>query len=202
MRWCLLLTQSGHGCGPAWVRRTAQFSIQKCDSLLIPDLVLGAGEAMRRREFITVLVGTAVSWPLVARAQQAERVRRIGVLMARTANDPEGQKQAAALQGASRNWDGHPVATSKSNIVGLPEMRAGRRRSLRSCSTGDPTSSWPIQRRLWSPRDRRPAPSPSFLLRLAIPWPKASCKVWPVPAATSLVSEPKSPPWGLSGCSC
>ena len=55
---------------------------------------------MRRREFISLLGGAAAAWPLAARAQQPERMRRIGVLMHLAADDPEGQtRHAAFLQG-------------------------------------------------------------------------------------------------------
>jgi putative ABC transport system substrate-binding protein len=51
---------------------------------------------MQRREFITLL-GGAAAWPLTARAQQGERMRRIGVLMLRAEDDPEGQAGVAAF---------------------------------------------------------------------------------------------------------
>ena len=67
---------------------------------------------MRRREFITMLSGAAAMWPLAARAQQSDRVRRIGVLMASSADDPEYQARIAAfLQGLQQlGWiDGRNV---------------------------------------------------------------------------------------------
>ena len=52
---------------------------------------------MQRREFITVLGGAAVAWPRAVRAQQADRMRRVGVLESRAADDPEGQARLAVF---------------------------------------------------------------------------------------------------------
>jgi len=51
-----------------------------------------------RREFITLLGGAAAAWPLVARGQQTERVRRIGVLTFSAESDQEGQSSVAAFR--------------------------------------------------------------------------------------------------------
>jgi putative tryptophan/tyrosine transport system substrate-binding protein len=53
---------------------------------------------MRRREFVGLCGAVVATWPIALRAQQGERVRRIGVLMASTLDDPESQARIAAFQ--------------------------------------------------------------------------------------------------------
>ena len=62
--------------------------------MICPD----AEDEMRRRDFIKVIAGGTVAWPLAVSAQQSERMHRIGVLM----GYPEGDKQAQAGANALR----------------------------------------------------------------------------------------------------
>ena len=53
---------------------------------------------MKRREFLTYVGGAALAGRLGARAQQADRMRRVGVLLTLSADDPEGQARVAAFR--------------------------------------------------------------------------------------------------------
>ena len=55
---------------------------------------------MRRRDFIKAIAGSVAAWPVAARAQQPEQMRRIGVLINRAADNPEGQTRLAVFQQA------------------------------------------------------------------------------------------------------
>jgi putative tryptophan/tyrosine transport system substrate-binding protein len=62
------------------------------------------GEAMRRREFLTFVGGASAAWPLIARAQQPERMRRVGVLLPATADNSDFQARVGAfLQGLQQS---------------------------------------------------------------------------------------------------
>jgi putative ABC transport system substrate-binding protein len=96
---------------------------------------------MRRREFITGL-GSAAAWPVVTRAQQDGRVRRIGVLMTLAADDPETlRRRAAFVQGLQElGWANGRNLQFDFRYGGMPTAIADKRRSW---SRLHRTSSWP-----------------------------------------------------------
>ena len=89
---------------------------------------------MIRRKFITLLGGAAAAWPVAARAQQPERMRRIGVLMALAANDPEGQRRAATFEAGLRElgWaEGRNLRTDYRSAPDDPDrFRSADRRQM------------------------------------------------------------------------
>jgi putative tryptophan/tyrosine transport system substrate-binding protein len=87
---------------------------------------------MKRREFITLLGAGAAAWPLAARAQQGERVRRVGLLSNFAESDPEAQSMVDALHQTLQElgWvEGRNLRIDRRWAAGNPtRLQASRKR--------------------------------------------------------------------------
>ena len=101
---------------------------------------------MQRRDFIKLVGGATAAWPLAARAQQSDRVRRIGVLIASTADDPEWQARLAAFQQGLQQlgWsDGRNVhIDTRWASTKLDDIRKARSRISRTHAGRHPGWYW------------------------------------------------------------
>jgi len=155
---------------------------------------------MNRREFVTLVGGTA-AWPLAARAQQPDRVRRIAVLVGATENDPEAPLMSEAFRQTLNQlgWkEGVSVRIDTRWGAGdLDRMRAYAKELIETAPDVAVADSTPAALAL----QRESRTTPVIFIRRAIP----SVAAWSQPlrgrAETLPVSPTMSPRWVGSGWS-
>ena len=145
---------------------------------------------LRRREFITLLGGVAAAWPLAARAQQAERVRRIGVLLPAAADDAEFQARVGAfLQGLAQlgwtigrnvqidtRWAAGDTDRHSQTRGGIGRARAGRHPGQWRLGRGAPAAGDPHRADRVPVVPIRSAPASSTAWRGRAATPPGSCR--------------------------
>jgi len=137
---------------------------------------------MRRRYFIAGLVCATVASPLIARAQQPERIRRIGALMLYAESDSAGQSRSVVFRqeleklgwtvGRNLTIDFHWDVGDGDWIRAAAAQLLARAPDLVLANGG------------MAVRPMQPTRCPSYLSAVAIRLPRASCKAWRIRAAT------------------
>jgi putative ABC transport system substrate-binding protein len=113
---------------------------------------------VNRRELVAGLGGTA-AWPIAARGQQHERMRRIGALMNMAADDPEGQASIAAFHQGLQEWGWTLGRNARIEVRwGSVDADSSRRYAVEVVALACPTSSWRLAAKPWRRCTKQPAP--------------------------------------------
>jgi putative ABC transport system substrate-binding protein len=141
---------------------------------------------MRRREFITLLGTTATTWPLAARAQHQERVRRIGMLYSLAEDDPESMLRRSAFETALKDlgWaNGSNLRIGYRWAGNDPELI---RKYVAELIAGAPDIILISGNVVIGPMVRATQDIPIIFLQVIDPVGSASSQAWRSPVVTSL----------------